>query len=89
MTLEALTAMNAVQIVQSDTTVYDPPLKAVVVSAVGSLVIENGIGQEITFVVPAAVANETVTAVPFILWGRVRKVKAATTLADANLLGLR
>lgn len=89
MTLESLTSMNAKAIAQSDTSVLDPPLKAIVISAPGSLVFKNEHNETITFVVPAAVANETVTALPFTLWGRVRQVLAATTIADANLLGLR
>lgn len=84
--LENLTALNAVAIAQSDSTVIDPPLKFLVLSEVGSVVFENERGVEVTFVVPS-VANGG--ALPFILPGRIRKVKAATTLADGNMMGLR
>lgn len=87
--LEALTAINAIEIVQSDTTIYDPPLKALIITAPGVVEIENGKGDMVTFTIPAAVENLTTTALPFILPGRVRRVMAATTVADANLTGLR
>ena len=89
MTLEALSAINAVPIVQSDTTIINPPLKAIVLSAPGSLVFKNEHDVTCTFVVPAAVTDETVTALPFLLPGRIRQVLAATTIADADMLGLR
>lgn len=86
MTLEALTALNGIPIVQSDSTVIDPPLKFIVISEVGTLSFKNEKDVTIDFVVPAVAAGG---ALPFILPGRIRKVLAATTIADANLLGLR
>lgn len=80
MTLEALTALNAVAITQSDSTIIDPPLKAIVISEVGDLVFKNEKDETITFNCPA---------VPFVLSGRIRQVLAATEQADGNLLGLR
>lgn len=74
-----------IAIVQSDTTVYDPPLRAITVSADGNLVVENATGNEVTLVVPDAASGGMF---PFTWWcGEVRKVKESTTIADANLIG--
>lgn len=79
-------AMNAVAIVQSDTTIIGPPLEAIIISATGSLVYVNDKGDTITFVCPSA-ANGG--CYPFILPGRIRQVLAATTIGDGDLIGLR
>lgn len=61
----------------------------VVISATGTLKFVNEKGETITFIVPAAVTSETVTALPFTLWGRVRQIlSTGTTIPDASLHGL-
>lgn len=87
-TLEALTAMNPIVIAQSDATIIDPPLKFLAVFDVGgNIVVENAKGDEVTFVIPAAADGG---GAPFVLPGRIRKVKATgTTIADAALIGYR
>jgi len=84
--LEALTCLNGVPIVQSNSTIINPPLKAIVLSEVGSLVYKNEHDVTCTFVVPAVAAGGSL---PYILPGRIRQVLTDTTLADANMLGLR
>jgi hypothetical protein len=79
---------NSVTIAQSDTTVYDPPLEGIVICAAGTLTYEDGNGTH-ELVVPAAVAEETVTALPFIFPVRIRRVLEATTIGDADLMGLK
>lgn len=85
--LEQLSQINAVPIVQDDDTVVD--LIGIVISAPGSLVFLNGKDEEVTFEVPAAVADETVTALPFTLWGKITRILEDTTIADADLMGLK
>lgn len=85
--LEALTALNAVAIVQSDSTVYDPPLKFLVISGVGTVTFKNEKNVSIAFVAPAVADGGSY---PFILPGRIRQVMdTGTSVTDANLTGLR
>ena len=75
--------LNAEDIVQSDATIYNPPLVCLIISAPGTVSFKNGRGETKSFVV-GATATE-----PFSLWGQITQVLAATTQADADLLGLR
>lgn len=84
--LSDITNFIPVVIVQSDTTIYNPPLKAVLVTLDGSLAVEDVAGVTHTFVIPAAASGGQF---PCIIPGRFRRVLAATTIADANLHGLR
>lgn len=85
--LEALTAMNAVTITQSDSAVINPPLKFLVISGVGTVVYKNEKDETITFVVPAVADGGRY---PFILPGRIRQIMDTnTTIANAQLHGLR
>lgn len=81
-TLEALTALNAEELAQSDTTTYSPLLKAIIITAAGTLTYRNEKDEEVVFVMPSAG--------PFILPGRIwRVMNTGTDIADANLIGLR
>lgn len=84
--LSDITNFTPIVIVQSDTTVYDPPLKAVLVTLNGTLVVEDVRGVQHSFVLPDAATGGQY---PCIIPGRFRRVMAATTIADANLHGLR
>lgn len=88
MTLTALTAMNAENITQSDTTEYDPPLKFLAVFAVdGVIEVKNQQDVTVTYTIPS-VANGG--GAPFILPGLITKVMATnTTIADSALVGYR
>lgn len=88
MNLVSMTAMNPEAIVQSDTTVFKPPLMFLAVFAVnGTIKIQNELGQDVTFTIPS-VANGG--GAPFVLPGRIRKVyNTDTTIADAALIGYR
>lgn len=84
--LEALTACNLKTITESDSTVYDPPLKALIIlpdGTGGNVVLENEHSEEITVVVDATVTH------PIYLPGRVRRVKESTTMDDAYIFGVR
>ena len=84
--LTALAAMDAVAIVQSDTTVYDPPLKFLQVFEVGGVIkIQNTRGDDITYTIPDVASGGRA---PFIIPGRIRKVYAADTdILDASMIG--
>jgi hypothetical protein len=79
--LENLTALNAVPIAKDDDTVIDPPLKALVVTAAGTVVYKNEHDTTITLIL---------TTAPFIMPGRVRQIlDTGTDIADSALIGLR
>ena len=81
--------LNLIAIEQSDSTVYTPALHGLVISAAGTIVIRNEIGDLVTVVIPAAVTDETVTALPFVLPGRVRQVmNTNTTIGNSAIHGL-
>lgn len=84
--LSDITNLYHSPIVQSDTTIFNPPLKAIVVTAPGDLVIEGPDGVTVTVVCPAVASGGRY---PTYVIGKVRRVLAATTIADANLSGLR
>lgn len=86
--LNALTAMNPENITQSDTTVYDPPLKFLAVFAVNGVIeVKNSHGDTVTFTIPDTASGG---AAPFILPGRIRQVMSTnTTIANAALIGYR
>jgi hypothetical protein len=84
--LSDITNFTPVAIVQSDTTIYNPPLKAVLVTLNGTLAVEDVTGVTHSFVLPDAATGGQY---PCIIPGRFRRVLAATTIADANLHGLR
>jgi len=75
---------NSVTIAQSDTVIYDPPLEGIVICAPGNLVYEDDKGTHT--LVMHAVADGGSFA--FIFPVRIRRVLAATTIADADLMGL-
>ena len=75
---------DSVTIVQSDTVIYDPPLQGIVISAVGNLAYEDDRGTH-TLAVPAVAAGGSL---PYHFPVRIRRVLAATTIADADLMGL-
>lgn len=86
MTLEALTACNLVPITESDSTIYDPPLKMLIIlpdGTGGNVVLENEKGTDITVIVDATVTH------PIYLPGRVQRVLAATTFDDEYIFGVR
>lgn len=84
--LSDLSNFTPVAIVQSDTTVYDPPLKGVLVTLDGTLVVEDVKSVTHSFVIPAAATGGRF---PCFIAGRFRRVLTATTQADANLHGYR
>lgn len=84
--LSDITNFVPVVIVQSDTTIYNPPLKGILVTLEGTLVAEDTSDVTHTFVLPAVAAGGRY---PCFIPGRFRRVLAATTIADANLHGLR
>ena len=75
---------DTVTIAQSDVTIYDPPLQGIIISAVGNLAYEDDRGTH-TFVVPAVADGGSL---PYHFPVRIRRVLAATTIADADLMGL-
>lgn len=85
--LEALTALNLVAITESDSTIYDPPLKMLIIlpdGTGGDVVIENEKGTEITIPVDATVTH------PIYLPGRIQRVLATgTDMDDAYIFGVR
>jgi hypothetical protein len=86
MSLEALTACNLVAITESDSTVYDPPLKFLLImpdGTGGNVVVENEKGDDITIPVDATM----VAAI--LIPGRIRRVLESTTFDDAYLFGIR
>ena len=89
MTGNQLFPYTVIPIAQSDTTIFDPPLRAITVSAPGNLVVENATGNEVTLVCPDHPGGTDAGGrYPFTFWcGEVRKVKAATTIADADMIG--
>ena len=84
--LSDLSNFTPVAIVQSDTTIINPPLKGVLVTLDGTLVVEDVTGVTHTFVIPAAATGGRF---PCFIAGRFRRVLAATSQADANLHGYR
>jgi hypothetical protein len=84
--LSDITNFTPVVIVQSDTTVYNPPLKGVLVTLDGTLVVEDVNHVTHSFVIPAAATGGRF---PCFIAGRFRRVLAATTQADASLHGYR
>ena len=85
--LEALTAQNAQNIIKSDSTVYDPPLKKLIVlpdATGGDVTIKNERDQPVVIKV-----DGTLTA-PIVVDGRVRQVvSTGTTMDDDYILGIR
>lgn len=79
MTIASLIPFTPIAITQSDSTHYSPPLYGLLVTGTGDVVIENEFGDEVTI---------SVDAVPYTIWGRIRKVKADTAQADGDLRGL-
>lgn len=76
-----------IAIVQSDTTVFNPPLLGLDIFAPGDVSIKNERDTTITKTFPA-IASEGV-GYPFRWWVRVRQVlDTNTTVADASLVGL-
>lgn len=74
-------------IVQSDSTVINPPLRAIECFVEGTLVVrEAGSGTTFTFVLPAAAAGGSY---PYVVEGNFDQVLAATTIADASLFGFK
>lgn len=75
-------------IVQSDTTVIRPPLRALEIYAAGTLVVrEAGSGTQFTLVYPTA-ANGGFY--PCILEMNIDQVQDTnTTIADSNMLGIK
>lgn len=85
--LADLTNLRGVAIVQSDTTVYDPPLLALEIFTTGDVSIVQPDGTTVTKTFPAAADGG---AYPYRWWIRIRQVKdTGTTVADAALLGIR
>lgn len=84
--LSDLSNLYQVAIVQSDDTIYNPPLKAIMVTLDGTLVVEGADNVTHTIVIPAAATGGSF---PCYIIGRFRRVLAATSIADANLHGLR
>jgi hypothetical protein len=82
--------INATAVDNATDLSFNPPLVGIVISGVGTLQYDNDKGNTVNFVVPASVADETVTALPFTLWGKITRIDASgTTIAGANLVGLR
>lgn len=78
--------MNAVPVVQSDTTRIEPALVGIIISADGTLKYENDKGDDITFVAPAAADGG---CYPFHLQGRIRRIyDTGTDIGNADLTGL-
>lgn len=77
----------AVPIVQSDTTTYNPPLRALQIFAAGNVEVVTPQGQTILKAIPDAAAGG---ALPFLWEIPISKVmETNTTVADAGLLGYR
>ncbi len=75
-------------ITQSDTTVINPPLRALEIFAVGSVKVrEAGSGDDFTITIPAAADGGYV---PYTFEGNFDKVyDTGTSIADAALLGFK
>lgn len=86
MTFEELTNWTLKPIVQSDTTVYNPPLKAIDILAAGDLAVIDSEGTAATITFPAVAAGGSY---PHRWVCRVRQVlDTGTTLTDAQMVGL-
>jgi hypothetical protein len=86
MTIEQLYSLTVHPIVQSDSTVIDPPLKAIVILAAGDLSFVDSEDSTVTKTFPDAASGG---AYPFVLPCRIRQVKdTGTTLTDAQMIGL-
>jgi len=72
-------------VVQSDTTILNPPVREIIISAEGSLAVESEKGDSVTLVVPAG------ASLPFVFrCGRVRRIlDTGTDIANANLVAMR
>lgn len=84
--LEALTSMNLVPITESNTTVYDPPLKGLLVlpdATGGNVVIVNEKGTTVTIPIDASLTA------PVLIPGRVQKVTEDTSMDDEYIFGIR
>lgn len=84
--LSDISNLKRVAIAKSDSTVINPPLKAIIVSGIGTLVVEGPDGVQTSIEIPDAAGG---AALPFTLVGRVRKVLSTNTdLNDADMIGL-
>lgn len=85
--LADITNLRGIPIVQSDTTVYDPPLLALDVFTTGDVAIVTPDGTAITKTFPTAANGGRY---PHRWWIRIRQVlDTGTTVADAALLGIK
>lgn len=90
MNISSLISFTPRAIVQSNTTVIDPPLLGIIVSAPGDLVVKNEKDETVTINCPEhAGGTDEGGRYPFTIWGRIRQVLASTTIADADMIGLR
>lgn len=75
------------EVVQSDSTIYEPPLYGLIVWAPGDLSYKNERGSTITRTFPAVAAGGYY---PVAFITKIRQVlDTSTTLTDAQILGLR
>lgn len=85
--LQDLANLRGIPIVQSDTTVYDPPLLALDIFTAGDVAIVTPDGTAITKTFPAAADGG---GYPYRWWIRIRQVlDTGTTVADDDLLGIK
>jgi len=85
--LHQLTNFRIVALTQSDSTVYEPPLRGIDVFAPGDVSIVAPQGDTITLPFPS-VANGG--SYPYRYWCPIRQVRdTGTAVADADLRGIR
>jgi len=73
-------------VVQSDSTIHNPPLLGLTILTEGTLKYINELGVTVTAIFPAAAAGG---CYPHDFWGNIRKVFATdTTLDDIDMLAI-
>ena len=87
-----VTTLEAQNITQSDTTVFDPPLKLLQVfpdASGGVIEIRTFQGNTVTYTIPDASKDNGIYT-PFIIPGLIRQIRETnTTVANAAMIGYR
>ena len=69
---------------------FNPPLERLLISEAGVVEFDSDDGETYSVDLPAAVTDETVTAVPFVLECLITRIdQGNTTVPSAHLLGFR
>lgn len=70
--------------------VFDPPLDGIVVSAAGTVIFDNDVGDEVTYTHPQSTSAEGEEGtVPFTLWAVITRLDKDGTVPDEGLVGLQ